>query len=385
MRLDGRDDIIKTPRHQRIADFKQRRLPAVIWVMCLSICGWMLLQRSEPATYIALAQSIDYEISAPTGGRIDTVFVDLYETVGMGDIIVKLDDSELEARIERARAQIRVFRAELISARSQLQSSNQSGLADWTNDLRRFKTDEEDRHLTALDLRARIQSDEFERERLELSGRRIEPLVQEGIVDPSLREEVRLQLEEVTTRLDNTRAQLVVAEDEYRASRTRRQEFEANLPQMPDAEPFLGPLRESIEMETQRLKEIEARRADLVMRSPVEGQVSQILCRRGQGVVAGEPIVTITDRSVREIVTYLTAADERPIGEHTPVVVSSLERPGQVAESFVMRVSSTVEMLPQRLWPGPTTPLYGRAVVIAALPSMSLRPGELLSVRFETD
>ncbi len=87
---------------------------------------------------------------------------------------------------------------------------------------------------------------------------------------------------------------------------------------------------------------------------------------------------------MREIVTYITAQEDGVIGEHTPVLISSRERPGQVIESFVTRVSSAVEVLPMRLWAGPANPSYGRAVVIAALPTMPLRPGELVSVRFLT-
>jgi len=385
MRVGGRDDVIETPLHQRVSDFKQRRLPIFVWFACVAACGWMLLHRTQPTEYIGLAQAIQYEISAPTVGRIDTVFVDLYQPVGMGDLVVKLDDSELEARIGRARASISVLRAELISARSQLQSTNESGLADWTNDLRRFHTDEEDRRLATLELRATIEADEIERERLELRQLRIAPLAREGIVDPSLQAETRLEIEEVTRRLENTRAVLAQTEEELHAALTRRQEFEANLPQMPAAEPFLDPLRQSIEVESMRLTEIETRRAELVMRSPAEGQVSEILCRRGQSVRPGEPIVTITDRTVRDIVTFLNEADDRPIGERTPVLVSSLERPGKYIESFVLRVSSSVEMLPERLWANPTVPVYGRAVVISALPSMPLRPGELLSVQFQID
>jgi multidrug resistance efflux pump len=385
MRVANRDDLIQTPWPQRVAEFKQRRLPVLVWILCVAACGWMLLHRTEPTKYIGLAQAIQYEISAPTVGRVDTVFVDLYQPVGMGDLVVKLDDSELEARINRARASISVLRAELIAARSQLQSTNQSGLANWTNDLRRFLTDEEDRRLATLDLRATIEADEIERERLELRQLRIGPLAREGIVDPSLLDETGLEIEEVTRRLESTRAVLAQTEEELHAALTRRQEFEANLPRMPDAEPYLDPLRQSIEVEGMRLTEIETRRAELVMRSPAEGQVSQILCRRGQSVRPGEPIVTITDRTVRDIVTFLNEADDRPIGERTPVLVSSLERPGEYIESFVLRVSSSVEMLPARLWANPSVPVYGRAVVISALPSMPLRPGELLSVQFQVD
>jgi multidrug resistance efflux pump len=182
--------------------------------------------------------------------------------------------------------------------------------------------------------------------------------------------------------LENNKTLLAQTENEYRAARSRRHEFEANLPQLPEAEPLLDPLREAITVESQRLRAEESRRASMVMRSPIEGQVTRILCRQGQSVRPGEPIVTITDRTVRNIVTYLASADDRTIRENSPVLVSSLDRPGQVSESLVTRVGGSIEILPERLWVGPATPGYGRAVVIAALPNMGLRPGELLNIRF---
>jgi hypothetical protein len=47
-----------------------------------------------------------------------------------------------------------------------------------------------------------------------------------------------------------------------------------------------------------------------------------------------------------------------------------------------LRVGPTVQELPQRLWRNPRVPDYGRAVVIAAAPSMQLTPGEIVNVKF---
>ena len=373
---------IETPLAQRMDEFQQRQLPLLIWIVCVAICGWMLLDRTQRIDYIGLAEAVQHEISAPITGQIQTVFVDLYEPVAIGDIVARLNDEELAARVERAHADIRQLRAELIAARSMLQSTNESGIADWTSDLRRFQTDEEDRRLAALDLRASIEADEIELERLTLRVRRVAQLARDGIVDPLVDDEVQLEVSEVRKRLESNKDLLTQVENEFRAARTRRHEFEANLPQLPQAEPVLGPLREAITAESLRLREIESQRSSMVLRSPIQGQVSQVICRQGQAVTPGETIVTITDRSVRNIVTYLNRSDERAIRENDPVLISSLDRPGREAESFVTRVSGTVDLLPERLWPDPATPGYGRAVVIAALPEMGLRPGEVLNIKF---
>ena len=373
---------IPTPLHQRVEDFKHRYLPLMVWIICAGICLWMLVDRTQQTEYIGLAESVQHNLSAPITGKLETVYVKLYQTVSIGDIVARLDAEELAARVERSQAEIGQLQAELIAAGTQLDSSNQSGLADWTTDLRRFQADEQDRRLAALDLRATIASDEIEKERMTLHVGRVGPLAEDGIVDPIVSDEARLELAAVRERLENNKTLLAQTENEYRAARSRRHEFEANLPRLPEAEPLLDPLRAAITVESQRLREAESRLASMVMRSPIEGQVTRILCRPGQSVRPGEPIATITDRTVRNIVTYLASADDRTIREDSPVLVSSLDRPGRVAESVVTQVGGSIEILPERLWAGSATPSYGRAVVIAALPNMGLRPGELLNIQF---
>jgi multidrug resistance efflux pump len=121
-------------------------------------------------------------------------------------------------------------------------------------------------------------------------------------------------------------------------------------------------------------------RSKLLLRSPVAGQISQLLCRKGQSVVPGEPILTVSEPSVTEIVAYLDETVEEPAKVNTRVRVASLKDPTKIAESIIVRVSPTVQALPERLWTVTGRPTYGRAIVIAGVPDLELTPGELLSV-----
>jgi multidrug resistance efflux pump len=343
----------------------------------------MLLERTHRFEYVALAQAMEYEVSAPIDGKLDMVYVDLYDKVSAGEVVAQLADVELTARLEHSQASIRMLRAQLLAQRVRLQTDTTQGLAAWTDDLRRFHADEAGHRLAALELRARLHADEVTLEQLERQLRRTEPLLAAGVIGQLEHEEIQLERDELSKTIEETRWLLRETEREYEASRERRRTFESSLPEIEGEEPLLAPFREAIAVETQRLREIEAQRDALVLASPIDGQVSAILCRPGQAVVPGEPILTITDPQVRDIVAWLDGADSREIRPNTPVVVTSREQRGRSVDSYVVRVGSTIEMLPERLWPDPASPAYGRAVVIAALPKMELRPGELLSVRFK--
>jgi multidrug resistance efflux pump len=372
---------IETPLPQRMADFKRRYLPMIVWSGAALTCVWLMTGRANRFEYIGLARSVQYEVSANAVGRLETLLVDLYDRVEAGDLVAKLDDSEIGARIERSRATIRQLGAELDASRMQLVADDRIDRASWHNDLRRFETDEEDRRLAALELRVTIESDEIELERLALEQQRAGPLLETGLIGQEEYDNIRLLHDTVQTRVEENRVLLAQTESEYRTAVLRREAFSKSLPSIPQEEPLLRPLREAIEAENGRLREIQSRREATVLRSPVTGQVSSILCRQGQTVVPGEPILTIADGTVTEILAYLGETDSERAQQNTPVLVASMSRPGKVAESFVVRLGPDVEMLPQRLWREPTTPEYGRAVVIAAVPGLDLTPGELLSVK----
>lgn len=367
---------------QRMDDFKNRTLPVVVWSVAAIMVLIMLVGRAQRFDYIGLAQSPEYEISSSADGTIETVVVELFQDVDAGDVVVKLNDERVMASIRTSEATIRQLNAELDATGAQILAETGQGVADWTADLRRFQIDEEQRRLDILSLRVVIESDQVELERVGLELARADSLLDAGLISRSEFDITRLMYEGVRGRIDENLVLLKQTEQEYRAALARREAYEMELPRHPQDDPLLQPLREAIAVESRRLREIELQREALTLRSPVMGRVSQILCRRGQSVVPGEPILMIAEQSVQEIVAYLDEASGAEVQENTPVMVSSRNGSRTVAESVVLRVSPSIQALPPRLWTNPRVPDYGRAVVIAATPAMHLTPGELVNVKF---
>jgi multidrug resistance efflux pump len=373
---------IETPLAQRLSDFRLRTLPLIVWTVCALVAVGMLVGRASRFEYVGLAQTMEYPISPASTGTVQTVVVDIYDRVDPGEMVAKLDDTLLLASIETSSATLVKLQSELEAARAQLLTDEGQGLANWAADLRRFQADEEQRRLDLLSLRVAYEERQIELERFDIEEQRARELFEAGVVAKNLWERARLERDAVRQGLEDGRILLEQTEQEYFAARTRREEYEAGLPNGDWMDPILQPLREAIEVESRRLDEIEVARQALVLRSPVAGQVSEILCRRGQSVRPGEPVVVVAEGSVREIVAYLAEDDGREIAPSTPVMVSTRGVGGTVSESVVIRVGPTIQQLPPRLWRNPRQPDYGRAVVIAAVPGMRLTPGEMVNVKF---
>jgi len=367
---------INTPYIQKLDNFKRHTMPVVIWLSAVLICVTLLFQRATQYEFIGLAHTLEYEISTATTGTIETVVVQLYDLVEAGDVVAKLEDSEVLAAIQTAGARVNQLRAELNSARIELDSS----AADWSADLRRFQTDEEERRLDILSLTVEIETDQIRLERKSLDVKSSLPLVESGLISDTEFENLQLEYDQTRTEIDENKILLAQTEEEYRVARSRRQAFERSQPGFSDDSTVLQPLKAAIEVESLLLKEIELQRARLLLRSPVTGQVSQLLCRKGQSVVPGEPILTVSERSASEIIAYLDENVDKAAEVNTRVRVASLKDPTKIAESIIVRVSPTVQALPERLWAVSGRPSYGRAMVIAGVPDLELTPGELLSV-----
>jgi len=370
---------IPTPRAQRIEDLKHKTLPLLVWSVCAVVALSMFIARARRFEYVGVANAPIYEVSAQAPATLSSVAVGLYDRVSAGQVVAVLDDTQVQAAIETAKANVRQLSAQLDAARSGIGGA--SGPEALATDMRRFAIDEDRQKLEALALNVTLQTDRVELDRRKVAFRRAEMLRAANLLSEAEYDDSRLLYETVKRRIEENDKMLQEAEATVQRTQARRLDYERAGAGGGSEPVVFKPLREAINVEIQRLKEIEAQREVLFLKSPVDGRVSRIRAARGQSVVAGEPILLIEEESVREIVAYLREGDVRPIAPNAKVRVISA-RSGKVADSIVVAVGPGLEALPQRLWQNPQVIEYGLGVTIAASPLMGLTPGELVSVRF---
>lgn len=372
---------IRTPIQQRLDIFRRGPLTLLVWLGAIGLVATMLMHRRQEFHYFGLAQGRQYSISSVRVGRIESILVNLFDDVEAGDILVKLDDSPIRAKIETVRSTIDKLRAELEAKRIELASSNNRMETDWQADLKNFQAVAEQRHLDVLELKVTIESDRVEEQRLALERERIRQLVERGTLSQSEYDNARLEHERIEKRIEENEILLVNTDEAYRETQVRSDKFFGQKPELLPSESALQPLREAIREQESLIEEFMVESRGNLFRSPVKGRVNRLIAHAGQAIRTGETILTVQETEAREILAFIGEYDATVIQRNDPVEITRMTRPGQVARAMVTRVGSAYELLPERLWRITGQPEYGRPFAISYNPQMHLLPGERMIVR----
>ena len=82
-----------------------------------------------------------------------------------------------------------------------------------------------------------------------------------------------------------------------------------------------------------------------------------------------------------EIIAYASEQQAGLLEQQMRVELVKMGYPSQIAQSRVLSIGPTIELMPQRLWRSPTIPQWGRSVVIEVPAGLAVIPGELVGIR----
>jgi len=383
----ARGATIRTPMKQRLRELSGAPLSVVVWLLAVAGVVSILSDRAQHFEYGGFARSTPYEVSTSVDGSLESLAVDLYDQVESGQIVALLDGSELDARLATAEAVLEKLKTDLRASRVSLAAETTKEDLGWRRDLRNFEMDVESLRLDALGIEVSLAGDEAREQLAALAVARLEVLPIWSETRKTQLGDAQLRLRQVVDRRSSNQVLFEETRKALRSAKLRARAFKKNLSQTEraSAPAILAPLQAAISVQARLLDELRVERDRLALRSPIAGSVSHVLSHPGQALLAGEPVVLVTRSYATEIVAYLPEQDPRIAKRRQTVMLARRSNPRVVAESVVLRISPTIEALPERLWKRPGVAEYGRSFVVAAVAKLALSPGEAVQVRFERD
>jgi len=366
-----------------------RILPVVVWVGAVVCVVLLFLHRSQRFEVVGLVRGQQRQIAAMCDGRLNSVFVDLFDEVREGQTLAVLETEQLDCQLATISAQIDQLMAQLVSTQEQLLAETANEENNWVAGRRRFSVDVEQAKLDILRLQAQLAADRVTLAELAAEVEVTRDLLENHAVAPYELHKAQAAHEAMARQISENEKLLEQERVTLDQATRRRNDFLGRHPQHASVQSSLEVIRKEISVQERLMEELLVQKEGLVLRSPFDGQVVRIVGqpdgplvrRRGEVVLAGDPILTVARNEPSEIVAYASENQLSWVGEGTEVRIIKSNKPQQTADSQVTRLGPAVEVMPQRLWQNPNVPQWGRPVLIAIPPGLQLIPGEQVGIR----
>ncbi len=398
--------------HRLRRSYLRHMIPVVVWLSAVASVALLFRQRAQRFEVVGIARGEVRQIATSSTGRIKEIPVELFQPVKAGQTLAVVNtvldneqmiETELTAQINTAAAEAERLVALLIPTQEQLQMDAANLQINREDNYRRFIVDAERARLRIFELQAQIASDRVTLDELAMEVKVREKLLEDEAIVPYELERVKGQHQSLARKIEENERLLEQAKADLDEAERRRDEFaEQEVPKqsVPEA---LEAIRKEIKVQEQLMKGLSEQLAALrsrravELKSPIDGIVipipaednealhqrpgEQVLRRTGEVVAAGDPILAVSQLQPTEIVAYVNEQQLELVREQMAVELVKTRVPAQIAQAYVLSISPTIELMPQRLWRNPTIPQWGRPVLIDVPPGLSLVPGEVVGIR----
>lgn len=351
---------IPIPARERWRTFGTEKLPLLLFGAGVVIAGVLWRHSGVAPTLLAEAESIQAEVKSLRPGVVARLHVAPLQMVAAGETIGFVDTADSET----AAASFALIRAEL----DLLQASREPALQPTrvAIDRRRLELEWMRERVTLASLRGELRQ-------AEADFARMTALHDKRLTSDEAHDTARTLHERLTAQL---RAQEeLVARLRPTSMGERDEDGSTRLPD--DA------LAAGIRVQEQRLRVAETQFAPVPLVTPIAGTVLIIHRRNGEGVVAGEPIVTLAATQPTRLVGFLRQPLTAKLEAGAPVEIRTRAMPRMAAPATLLEVSGALESIPPTLLAllnRNGIPERGMRVQISVPPGLNLRAGEIVDV-----
>jgi HlyD family secretion protein len=336
---------------------------ALILIVGLVVWRGVFSAAALPDEVVALSGRIEGDDSAlapKTSGRIAEIRVREGETVNAGETIALLDDEQVKAREEQARAGLAVSDARERAARTQL-AMLQEQLQQAALQTAQSRTDADGRVRQAEADLAAAEAELAEQEALLqlalFDEDAFTKLVEAGAVSERERRQAVVTAEHQRAVVTAAKRRVNAAEGALTTARanlanpTIRAAQEAVLrKQIAQQEVEIAAAMASAEQGRFNLAEAQANRRDLVVTAPFNSTVITRSAEPGEVVTAGTTIVTVLDLSKVYLRGFVPEGQIGKLKVGQPARIYLDSKPDEAIEAFVSRIDPQATFTPENTY-----------------------------------
>jgi multidrug resistance efflux pump len=367
---------IPTPWKQQWRRIRYGLLPVVTMAACSVAVGLLWHRQYEAADALGYVEQVKAHATARQAGTLVPLGAgefSVYDSVAEGEVVARLDDRSVLARMATAEAELARLRAELGRAPG---AAGRGGAASAVAASQPAAREREEARLEAL------------RQTLLALGTRVEMGRQETAIAAAERTLLRGdpgQTSGAAAARDAAKARLTALADQrdahLRAAEAARARAAARGTGTDEGQ-RVATLHAAISAQEAALGRLELQAEGLEIRAPIGGKIVTILRRPGESVRAGAEVMAIASDHADRIVAYL-----RPEARATPArgATAYIWPRGNAAKPVAATVEAVgpgIQEVPDIVARSGKTREWGLPVIVRLPGTFAPMPGEVVNVRF---
>jgi HlyD family secretion protein len=346
----------------------KRSLRILIILLLLVVAGvlvwWFFLRKPPiPANLITLSgriESDDSAVAVKVAGRIQEVTVREGDKVTAGQVIARLDDAQLRARVEQAQSAVDQGEAKLLRARQQipvLQAQlDQSRLAvnqaklDAQGKVSQAQAQLAAAEATLAQAKAAADQANWDADRLTKLADLGDLSEREGKQAITAAESQNAAYRAAQRQVDATRGALTAAQANLDNPAIRTSQVIAIEQQIRQAEADVKSSEADLAKFQAQLKEAQENRKDLEVIAPFDATVATRSAEPGEVVSPGTPIVTLVNLGQVYLRGYIPEGEIGRVKVGQPARVFLDSAPNTPIEAYVSRVDPEASFTPENTY-----------------------------------
>ena len=337
---------IRTPLKRHWKFFRVRALPFLIWLAAAGGAAVLWRQRSTRLDTPAVLEAHQVIVAPLEPGTLVALTAELYDSVAAGQPVATLDDAAVRAALAVAEAEVQRLKAELAATEQQLKEDARLRELDLFTSNRDYAMRVERLRIEKLDRMIELENDQVMLVGHAATLRRQKALRTKNVIGEQEYDDARFLHDALEKKIAATKAAVEVFDGRIREALGRK-DVPATISMQQSIAVALAPVREELGVQLKLVDEIQVQRKALVLTSPLDGVVTAVYRREGEMVMAGEPILTVSDPRSMRIVSLVEQGTFIQPKVGMLVEVRRRTTPIQVAQSWVLRVSPQIERIPR--------------------------------------
>jgi membrane fusion protein YbhG len=341
------------------------RILAIVGAVLVLLLIWKVFFASPalPASIIGLSGRIEGDDSAvapKTSGKILEVTVREGDTVTAGQVIARLDDAQVRAREDQAKAALADAQAKMQGARDQIavlqeqlnQNQLQAGQSTMDADgrVRQAQADLTAAEADLTQQQAALRLAEFNRDAYQRLAKTGAASQLQGLQAEVQADQQAAAVAAAQRRVESVRGALTTARANLDNPKIRGAQVSSTEAQIAQQQSTIAASKAETSQAQAQLTEAEADRADLTVVAPFSGTVLTRAAEPGEVVQAGTAIITLLDLSKVYLRGFIPEGQIGKIKVNQPAHVFLDSNASQGLDGYVLRIDPQATFTPENTY-----------------------------------